>query len=720
MTEGKPSNYPCDPYFATLQGDEFAKALRARIQSIREAPRWKQILDEQRNAYLHVFSIQMGGMSSASRVLRDGNQGELAVFRVPKARALGDAVVGLITNAKVSWECEATNADAASMAQTQLGQGVLRYYWDTAGMQKLCVDVCRGGVYFGEKFLFTEYDGAAGEPVDDPANELLLAAGGAELGGEALPEPQKTGEIRFSIVESWDKLRDPGAKSPESTPWHLFKVQRNKFDLAAVYGDEILQAKVDETQTSEGYVNSVRDAVPTELVDVWYFFHDRTPSVPKGRQVVMFGDKVLVDDDLDGSNGAPKYRKIPIKRFATGELIGTPFAKAPFWDVLAAQEVKDSVISAIATNNLTLGVQMISAPLGTDVEPTNFGGMQLLLHPPGPGNEPKPMQLTQSAPEVFKFVEMLDADQKQLLNLNDTALGQLPGAGASGALAALLASMAVQANSPLQTLYVRFVEEVGQSVLEIIQDNFDAERKIAISGQGDSSFAREAVFSGEALSKVSSVKVKVGNPLAQTVAGREAIVDKYMQLGLIKTPEDVQQLLDYGRMDGLTDVIRDQGLLVRHENEALSRGEPVIAILGDDDLYHCAHHRKVVTSLEARSNPELMNNALDHIHMHYENRYGVPAEMPPPVDPITGQPMIDPMTGMPAQPMKDPMYRERMMELFGILGPVPPMPPPGEGGGPEGGGAPPGAMPSMPTNPQTGQEFNNVDGGGAVQSPSVT
>lgn len=729
-----PVNSRYGTYFANETGDELAAQLRKKVERLRESTTLKRILDEQRNAYLQVHSISMDGMSSSSMVARDGQQGELATFRVPMAKALGSAVVNLVTNAQVAWQAMAVNDDAEARAQAILGNNTLEYFWSDRGVQQVMTGQAEGAVYFGERFVLVEYDETAGENVSaatmpsDPlaggANELLAAAG-----PEALEQlgvvptaaaPQREGDIRYHLIDSWDLLRDPAAKSFEKSPFILFKVQRNRFDLIAQYGEEVI-SQCDERDPHDPLLSPVPDDyADSDLRDVWYFFHDRTPACPRGRQAILYGNKVLAESDL-------KYREVPVVRLATGNLTGTPFPIAPFWSALAAQEVKDAVLSAVATNNMTLGHQMIAAPMGTDMDPTAIGPMQMVFYPQG-SEPPAPLQLTRSSPEAMSLLQMLESSQKQLLGLNNTALGQPEGSNLSGAAMALLSSMALQANSSFQGDFKAAVEKVGNITLHIIQDFFTTDHKIQIGGKSTAYMSQEAAFSGPRLRRVNSVRVTIGNPAAQTVAGRSAIADKYIQLQmalpnlqLIKTPEDLEQLLSTGRIEGLTDYAQNQALLIKAEQEALSRGEKVTALLGDDDRRHVAHHIAELCSPSVRKNQDIVRNYWDHVAGHYTNCYGVPPEQPA-VDPVTGQPVIDPVTGQP-QMIRDPLYRSRMLQLCGLFDGAPPMmaPPPGAPPPEQGPPAekPPGPqpgseMPSLPTNPATGQQYDSATGGGVV------
>jgi hypothetical protein len=691
-----------DKYWAAIEDPaEFGAELKAVIEGNAKASIVQTIREEQRNAFLQLHPINLSGQGSASRIMSDGQEGELAVLRIPKAQRLAEAVVNIITAQKVAWQCQAGKRDADSREATALGNQALEFYWHDKGGESFLRELVSQGVPFGECFGFIEYDDMAGDIVSVAPDE-------SDPGAPAAMKPVYEGDIRFNTVSSWDTARDSRVQSWEDSTWMSFCLRRNKYDLAAKFGPEVLDAckSLDKgiLPLSDG------ESTKSDLVDCWYFFHKRTPAVPLGRQAVLIGDKVFALDHL-------RYRRVPVVRFQTGKLTGTPFPCAPFWSALASQELSDSLWSAIATNNLALGTQMVAVTAGSEFEPDSVGPMRQITVPLG-GMEPKPIQLTQSAPESFKVIDMVDVAQKQQLGLNNTVLGQPDHAGQSGASQALLSSMAMQANSSPQATYIEVIKETGNIVVEIFQDFFSTEHKIRIAGKAMGYMARAESFKGEQLKPINGVSVRVGNPLAQTIAGREAILDKYIQIQkdsggeikIIRTAEDIQQLYDSGRIDAISDPLRDQAIRVEIENEALARGEKVVALLGDDDIYHCKHHRSGWISEDVRNDQRLLQNYLDHANQHYKNYYGT--------DPM----IVDPMTG---ESVYDPMYRTNFMMLFGVQPPAPPPPPQGGAPGgpaaslpPEPGGPMP-AMPQMPTNPATGQKFDTQTGGGVVSPPGA-
>ena len=144
------------------------------------------------------------------------------------------------------------------------------------------------------------------------------------------------------------------------------------------------------------------------------------------------------------------------------------------------------------------------------------------------------------------------------------------------------------------------------------------------------------------------------------------------------------------------------------------RGETPVVLLSDDHPLHGKEHTAAVASPAARRDPNVLRAYREHMHEHYSLFYGVPPEM------------VE----------MDPLYRQRFLMLCGRPVPPEPMgPPPGPTPGPVGPGAAAGGpeagplpepnmaatgpqlgaeLPSMPTNPATGQEWNPVTGGGVV------
>lgn len=205
-------------------------------------------------------------------------------------------------------------------------------------------------------------------------------------------------------------------------------------------------------------------------------------------------------------------------------------------------------------------------------------------------------------------------------------------------------------------------------------------------------------FTGDDLSLVNRVIVDIGNPLSKTTAGRVQMAEQMLQMGLIKSPEQYFSVMNYGKIETMTDGIDKQLLLIRDENESMINGNPAIAIVTDQHSLHIKEHRDVLSDVELRKDPNLVNLVLNHIQEHINllktsdpatlNMLGEQSLMPPPPPPpAPEQPNQTSMNGdmqQTLQPepsaMQDPVAAMNMS----LPGPA----------------TPPAPFDNLPTNPQ--------------------
>ena len=97
-------------------------------------------------------------------------------------------------------------------------------------------------------------------------------------------------------------------------------------------------------------------------IAVYHFWHKKTPSCPNGRYAIFLENgNVLYDGEMP-------YQDIPVRRITPGNITGTSFGYSPMFDLLVLQEAIDALYSAVATNQMTFGVQLIMAMKGSDID----------------------------------------------------------------------------------------------------------------------------------------------------------------------------------------------------------------------------------------------------------------------------------------------------------------------------------------------------------------
>jgi hypothetical protein len=220
------------------------------------------------------------------------------------------------------------------------------------------------------------------------------------------------------------------------------------------------------------------------------------------------------------------------------------------FDLLPLQEALKKLYSTVATNHANFGVQNLTAPKGHGMSVEEIvEGLNLIEFDPAAG-PPSPLNLLNTPAEIFKFIEMIERKMETLSGVNSVARGNPSaslGAGASGASMALVQSMAIQFNSGLQRGYAQLMEDVGNGIIDILQNFATTERVSDITGFSKRPMMKK--WKGADLSLINRVVVDVGNPMAQTTAGRTAMAETLMGQGMIENPDQYIQVLTTGRLD---------------------------------------------------------------------------------------------------------------------------------------------------------------------------
>jgi hypothetical protein len=687
-------------YFACEPINLVGRALAGRIKQCLNSEREKKQRSKYALGYAHYYGDDTGS-GSTMQVLRDGAQGELSKLRISDARALAKALKAILTGPKLNWRPQAANTDASVRGATTLALNVLEMYWKQRRMSEVCSLWAEQAIAMSEGFIFHPWDMSLGRPFAAVDDEMV-----------------SEGDVSFLNVLPWNVLRDVEAESWHLGQWNFTKVLRNRYDLAKRHPLDTEGNDAEERILGTSSLDEMREATGgdkdyeagSDLVPVWYFYHDRTPSLPSGRAVTLLsGSCVLTDTTLKG------YPRRPLKRFASDEMLGTPFGYTSWWDALGIQDVTDGLHSAVVSNQLTLATQSIAMEEGTRCDPDSTHGLKVFYYTAG-RQPPQALQLTKSPPEVFAYIKELRQMQQQNLGLNDTARGNAE-RGLSGEAYALLASMAIQQNSPLQGSFVSAVAELGTDLLAILAANATTERKVSITGKNSAFLYDERAFTGKDLRAIERVIVDVGNPLEQTPAGRYDLAKLNLQQGFITQPEHLQQVLDTGRLEPAMQAIRNEQLLVTAENEALAKGEnpPVHAF--QNHILHGKENASVLSNPAALLDVAVINAVQAHFEGHYREFFGIPEGMDVKMDPqwpvrmrlLLGQepPLPDPMMGgAPGAPPPP-----------GPGAPSSATPPPAPGSQSASDGPAPG-LPGMPTNPATGNNYDPTTGGGMVPPPA--
>lgn len=657
-------------YFAAETPENLAKKIMEKVEDYD-----KYVASSGRQSlWSRVYTYYNRGAYKDARLARLGDQGEYTEIYINHLRNLLQHILTMTTKERASYDARSTNTDHKSLSQTIVAKGILDYYNREQGIDNIGKKAVEDVLQFADAYVYQGWDFSLGDDVQADTNRP----------GKVI----KQGDVFHKNFTPLDVIFDinSGLHNAKRN-WVILRDFQNKWDLVERFPE--LRDQILSYSNNSKIWDHMRIGSPfkddSDYVPVMLFFHNRTDSMPQGRLFSCLGsDCWLVDTQLPMF-----YKEFPVYRLCASEQNGSGFGYSIAYDLCPIQEAIDGLYSTVLTNQSTFGVQNILMPKGSDIDVEELAdGLNLVTYDPKLG-KPEVLNLLSTPPEVFKFIEMLEGVDEVLSGVNSVARGNPEASLKSGAALALVQSMAIEFISGLQKSYVQLLENLGTGLINILKANANTKRMVDISGKNNKSYIKE--FDKNDIDSIQRVTVDIGNPLARTTAGKVEMANTLLGANMIETPAQYLQVLTTGNLDPLLEGKQAELMQIREENEAMSDGKQVVAILIDNHPLHIMEHKSVLSSPEARQNPEIVQTVLAHIQEHI-NQWK------------NGDPTLLAMLGQPTPPPQ-----------------APPAPPAPEGGGQAG---PPPAqaaaqvlkpgnptekaaektrMPSLPKNPMSGQ-----------------
>lgn len=626
-------------YFANKQGSELVQDILSKVEAYDTYLQNSGAMSRVAASYSHYYALKKGGL----HISKSGDNGEINNLSINHFRNIIQHAHVLATQNKLAFEVSATNSDYEAQSQCLLGKSILEYENTDKGLNSLMLGLVEGALLYGEHFISVRWDSDGGEPV------------AADL--EAQREVM-SGTMKYCLHHMKDVIRDTALASNQQQKYIILREQVNRYDLAASFpefADAILSAPSPGHKLTEGSFKLLSRETD-DLVEMIALFHDQSAACKQGRQVSIVGDTIIADSPL-------LYRRIPVFRLAASNIDNTILGYTLAFDLVGIQQASDALVTAALTNNLTFSLQNIWSP-DANIKMSDLGdGLSLITST----QKPEPVQLTSSAPELYKLVDMLQAHSQLISGINSVTRGQPEASLKSGASLALVAAQAISFMSNLQNAYATVAGEIGTAVLETMQRWATAPQLISVVGSTKRAMTR--AFSNSDISKIKKVTVRLGNALQQTVAGKVELANQMLRSGVIKDARQYLAVIETGSLDALDEVDVNEMMLARSENERLQEGGDVVALLIDNHVEHINAHKSVLADPEVRRNPTVVKAVMAHIQEHIDLMRQVPPDLAsvigmqplPPNDPQEITPMDAPMpqdpdapAGMPAMPNMNP------------------------------------------------------------------
>ena len=529
-----------------------------------------------------------------------GEVGELVKMSVPQARQIIRQIITLTTKQRLDFKsiAEASGGDvmkAVKIADALTADIVVEQ--DLDSKQELVVEQA---CVYGMGFFKATWRTDKGEPYAVMDQEELLYEGSIEI------TTPNVYDVYYDFrLENWSDVN-----------WAEVRTIKSRWDLIAQFPDLIEEIlRVPKIGVRDRIYDTVTQA-QVELEDMIYVYevyHKPSPSMPEGR-MLFYSDENTVY--YDGPN---KYKCIPIVPVKPEPVHMMGFGYPILSNLLPSQEMYDHSISAIATNQSAFAVQQILCPRGADITSQDVGGLNFVFFTPQNtegGGKPEALNLTQSAPETYKFAEILKSTMLELSNLNGAVRGSPPPGVTSGTAIATLTANSLEFLSSLSKALDLALEKVMEISLKSYETFAMTPRQVSVSNKNNKTYDYD--FTGEDLIPIKKIRITRSNPLMSTLAGRSDVAEKLLQTGLIKDPQQYFRILEGAPPEELYSTELSEADLVTSENESMMQGNPVMSLATDDHPKHIMHHHALLNDPELRRNSNIVELVLGHIEEHYQ------------------------------------------------------------------------------------------------------
>lgn len=583
---------------------ELVKRIKRNLQDYRQNPWFDQIARNwcyYHNLYGDFSDYNLFG----GAVQKVGPQGAYDFVSINHLRNLLHHLFVLTVRDRPAPQVKASRIDSESLRSARVVDGVLDHYLREKRAEVYFQRNAEEAIVLTESFVSCEWDTCGGDII---GTDFEPSQNGGPMKVKRL---RYGGDLAFDTHSFMDCVHDLNVYPWQKNVWCTVRDRVNKWDLAALYpdkADKIINTK-ESQETAWNVLGHEMRAEETDIVARWRFWHKRTPAMPFGRYMVYTEGTWLEHGVLpDYLTGLPVFRCCP------SETLLTPYGYSVGFDLQGPQEAYNMTVSNILTNHDAFGIQNIWSPPGNTLSVAQVaGGLRILQSMV----EPKALQLTLNAMDAYKFLELIVQSMELLSGINSVARGQPEASLKSGKALSIIEAKAVQFASVLMQSWYQVIEDTLTLACRILGHKMQEgeKRPVAVAGkQGMASFQKE--FTGADLQRIDRIVIESGNALTKSISGRWDLADKLVEKDMLKTPEEILQVLTTGRIEPALQADQDMLTLLSAEKDALLEGQ-VAPVLKSD--YHSLHLREELGLLNTptvRQDEALAANVLGHCLVH--------------------------------------------------------------------------------------------------------
>lgn len=445
---------------------------------------------------------------------------------------------------------------------SEMAEQLLEYWWSDFQLDEKLDEALLWTIVGSSGYWLIRWDpyaakqmsfvlGPDGKPIVDETLKAEFSAQLKKYGVEPKEQVVYMGDIRVDNLSPFQVLLDPGQPTFEQATYAICMYDLDPDEIKTRWGKDVVPNIAPATPdsilpysnsgTSSGYELSLR------RVYIGYF--KPTASLPKGRVVAWIdgNDKQILSDEP----WPYPFNDLPLIKFSGMRIPGSIYDDAVVTHAIPLQKELNRTISQIVEyKNLTIAPVM-TAPVGTlRTRRTTEPGQVIEYSPTAAGLKPEFEQVQALPPYVFEHLSDISARLKEVFLSAEVLQGTVPPNVEAGIAIDLLQEMATDRMAPIIKLMEMSLARAGQQMLSLAQKYYVEPRLLKVQGSGGSTQVKQ--FINADINGNVTVHVETGSGLPRTRAGRQARIERMVELGLI----DPKRAMRYLELSDLGDVER--------------------------------------------------------------------------------------------------------------------------------------------------------------------
>ena len=462
----------------------------------------------------------------------------------------------------------------------QMAEDLLEYWWHDLSLEDALEEALLWGIIAGQGYWKITWDEHAGKSM-----RFMLGPDGNPITDEALKEsfrgqlaqygiqPQETtvylGDIRVEAMSPFDVYLDPSAKTFKDCKYAICVHHLDPDEIKSRWGKELKPDSVPTEQDTLLPFDNAENAGERSVKRVYEGYFLPTAALPNGRYVVWTTDPYEI---LADSKWPYPTNELPLVKFPGARVPGSIYDSSPTEQAVPLQKELNYLISKIAEYTKLTVTPRVWAPVGSLRQRITTEPGAVYEFTPIAGLRPEPEKLPAIPPYVFEYLKQISERLKDVYSLSEVTEGTVPPNVEAGVAIDLLQEMSTDRLAPTIKLIEAALGRAGNLMLSLAQAYYIEPRLLKIRGSGGSVQVRK--FTQADIDGGVSIYVEAGSGLPRTRAGRQARIQSYIEMGVLK-PDQAWKYLEIGDMKSVAKMFQADEDRAYREHDKLIRGIPI-------------------------------------------------------------------------------------------------------------------------------------------------